>query len=432
MSSNDEAWNRSFRLLVRFKAEHGHIDIPKTCNDPDLIQLMRWMKWQKSFREAMRADRRKKLESIGLWLYPTDRESCWMATYDKLIEYVKTHRDIPRCNGALGFWVSLQRKQKRQGKLLARREALLNRIEGFVWEFEAVVKKRLKAQIRLTRSGEYDRKATLRRQPDSSDHDGEPKPSRCSVKSCHDHEEPVSVERVRPRIAEHQAKGEAVEAQSQSIPIYPVGTRVWNFCPGRGWYTGKIEAVDEFKYTVVFDGDDIEDYGINNPIIHVLVELATSHPDIGRIYPSTMAKAKCTSKVLIGGSRVNALKKDHRTAGENVELDPFEGTEVRSDESEPRFDASTVVTRDKETTLKTRCVDLENGLERNKRYLDVAPRELKNVESVARRKSMLNCCGGAVPFGTFVAGSVAQKVQARLQQKIDRNQDMALWVAGCR
>ncbi|KAI2502516.1 hypothetical protein MHU86_11948 [Fragilaria crotonensis] len=93
--------------------------------------------------------------------------------------------------------------------------------------------------------------------------------------------------------------------------VYPLGTKLVNFFPGHGWYSGTIQAVDNHKYTVVYDDGDLEEFLIEGPTMDALVELAKSRsslclgdttpvPAMTICPPASMCAAKQGSSV--GGS----------------------------------------------------------------------------------------------------------------------------------
>ncbi len=69
-----------------------------------------------------------------------------MDKYNRLLDFRNTngHSCVPFNEGELGWWVNTQRQNKRKGKLLPHREALLNKAD-FVWapqEFLAARRRR--------------------------------------------------------------------------------------------------------------------------------------------------------------------------------------------------------------------------------------------------------------------------------------------------
>ena len=142
-----------------------------------------------------------------------------------------------------------------------------------------------------------------------------------------------------------------VTAQHLINCIYPVGTELLRFCPDLGWHTGTIKSINKFKYVLGFGHDALEELSINDPNIHVLVEVARSHPHIGRSAPSEVPT-----------SSKNASPPHHRLQDCSVKA----GNSVAS--------------------LKAKCDDLENLVERYIRELEVVRERLKNAEG--RRKRM--------------------------------------------
>ena len=119
----DSIWEAKYRLLVEYKNQHGHVNVPQ-----DHCFLGEWVHTQRQ-RRGMTDEREARLNSIG-FVWNAD-DAAWEAKYRLLVEYknqhshVNVHRDSP-----LGEWVNNQRQRR---GMTDEREARLNSI-GFVWK----------------------------------------------------------------------------------------------------------------------------------------------------------------------------------------------------------------------------------------------------------------------------------------------------------
>eukprot|EP00537_Pseudo-nitzschia_pungens_P008121 CAMPEP_0172358916 /NCGR_PEP_ID=MMETSP1060-20121228/3200_1 /TAXON_ID=37318 /ORGANISM="Pseudo-nitzschia pungens, Strain cf. cingulata" /LENGTH=617 /DNA_ID=CAMNT_0013080355 /DNA_START=233 /DNA_END=2083 /DNA_ORIENTATION=+ len=132
-SYRSEKWEAMFQLLVEYKNKHNTTSGIGNCS-----ALGSWVSKQRAAYKSNRLAkyRVRRLNSVEFEWSVSD---CWRTMYDRLC--VCKERDggsinissISIENPQLGFWVSTQRKDYRNGKIQKNRIALLNSI-GFDWD----------------------------------------------------------------------------------------------------------------------------------------------------------------------------------------------------------------------------------------------------------------------------------------------------------
>ncbi|MDY4960476.1 MAG: Helicase associated domain protein, partial [Chlamydia suis] len=132
----EEAWEKNFLELQRFREEHGHCKVPQRY--PQNPQLASWVSHQRrDFKEGkLSEDRIARLEEIGFVWRVLEEE--WEENFLELQRFREEHghckvpRGYPQ-NPQLASWVSDQRKKFKKGKLAEDKIARLEEI-GFVWD----------------------------------------------------------------------------------------------------------------------------------------------------------------------------------------------------------------------------------------------------------------------------------------------------------
>jgi len=125
-------WQVMFEKLKDYQKKHGDCLVPTRW--PDDPQLGMWVNNQRRRRQALSAERREKLDSIGFVWSMYQKES-WDVMFDRLLEYKARNGDcrVPQYykeNPKLGRWVDNQRFRKEH--LSEERKTRLESI-GFVW-----------------------------------------------------------------------------------------------------------------------------------------------------------------------------------------------------------------------------------------------------------------------------------------------------------
>lgn len=147
-NTNEAAWEHRYALLVRYAETHGHCCVP--ISDATLGMWVAKMRANRR-RNKLSKHRIDKLNAIKfVW---NTAETDWMDKYKRLLEFrrINGHSCVPFNEGELGWWVNTQRQNKRKGKLIPHREALLNQAH-FVWnpqEFLAA-RRRHQAAVRAS------------------------------------------------------------------------------------------------------------------------------------------------------------------------------------------------------------------------------------------------------------------------------------------
>jgi hypothetical protein len=123
-------WEAKYRLLVKYKTEHGTTMVPTT--DPT---IGRWIGRQRViYSENMISQyRRQRLDAIGFsWNVHEDN---WTKMFGHLVAYKNKHGTtrVPDYGEALGTWVATQRASYRRQKLSKRRFELLESV-GLEWK----------------------------------------------------------------------------------------------------------------------------------------------------------------------------------------------------------------------------------------------------------------------------------------------------------
>jgi len=158
-------WDSRFSELVKYKSEHGTLDVPDT---PEENQLVKWIKRQRlNQREGrMNSDKYESLKALGFcFAQPKQERKSWMEHYESLVEFHKEsgHFRVPthyKPNPQLHTWIMTQKHKHKIGKLPEDRLALLNEIE-----FDFTPKVRGGADEMLAKDGHFDFAVRERRGP---------------------------------------------------------------------------------------------------------------------------------------------------------------------------------------------------------------------------------------------------------------------------
>ena len=114
MGKNNLNWEARFQELVEYKRVHGNCNVPREYKENP--PLGSWVRKQRTKKETMSEERRKKLNSIGFtWKFRYRIPVPWEVRFQQLVDYKQVHRDcnVPhryQPNPQLGFWVDTQRR----------------------------------------------------------------------------------------------------------------------------------------------------------------------------------------------------------------------------------------------------------------------------------------------------------------------------------
>jgi hypothetical protein len=115
-SSNEEAWNAKYELLLDYIHEHGHPNVPKS-NEPLSCwvrkQRYEYSKFVKKKKSQITRDRISKLNEIGFSFRLRADTIPWEQRFEDLVRFKQEHGhfNITRNHSSLGSWSMYQRNQ---------------------------------------------------------------------------------------------------------------------------------------------------------------------------------------------------------------------------------------------------------------------------------------------------------------------------------
>ncbi|MFF6794347.1 Helicase associated domain protein [Streptomyces filamentosus] len=129
-------WWEGLAAAGRYRAEHGHANIPLRHRTADGFRLGQWLVKARQFhrRGWLAADRTEALEQLGVVWDPA--EARWLQSYRRAADWHARHGHLDvavRDDKPLAHWLVHQRQHRRAGKLAEHRVELLDRI-GMIWE----------------------------------------------------------------------------------------------------------------------------------------------------------------------------------------------------------------------------------------------------------------------------------------------------------
>ena len=129
-----EQWEEGFSKLLQFKRREGHCKVTKTFK-VDGFNLGQWVGVQRTAKDKMSSERRKRLDDIGFVWDPI--VEAWEKGFSKLLQFMEAegHCRVPQSYNLDGFklggWVAKQRSKREN--LSPERKQRLDDI-GFVWD----------------------------------------------------------------------------------------------------------------------------------------------------------------------------------------------------------------------------------------------------------------------------------------------------------
>ena len=131
----DNFWENRFQDLARFKAQHGHCNVP--VEFPENPALGTWLNNQRGLQRSgkLSADRVNRLERLGVVWKPLD--AAWEQRFSELKRFKarEGHCEVPQHyprNQRLANWLSNQRQAKNRGTLSRDRTRRLRAL-GVAW-----------------------------------------------------------------------------------------------------------------------------------------------------------------------------------------------------------------------------------------------------------------------------------------------------------
>ena len=131
-------WEQLFDMLRQFHFDHGHCRVPaKWAKNPKLAS---WVAVQRARKPAgkLSTERIAALDGLGFsWSGRSSSGKAWESMFAALKQFCQEngHTNVPQkyvTNRKLGWWVSIQRRDRRKGKLDSKQIAQLDGI-GFNW-----------------------------------------------------------------------------------------------------------------------------------------------------------------------------------------------------------------------------------------------------------------------------------------------------------
>jgi Helicase associated domain len=139
---SQEAWNKGFAALQKFKKREGHCLVPR-YHIEGAYRLGQWVSVQRYTQDSIGAKCKARLNKIGfVW---STRNLLWENGFAALERFKSRegHCFVPALHVErglnLGYWVSVQRRNK--DKMDKERKRRLNRI-GFAWHAYGPVTRR--------------------------------------------------------------------------------------------------------------------------------------------------------------------------------------------------------------------------------------------------------------------------------------------------
>eukprot|EP00804_Cyclotella_cryptica_P012158 CCRYP_009857-RB/>CCRYP_009857-RB protein AED:0.07 eAED:0.07 QI:324/1/1/1/0.66/0.5/4/151/376 len=115
-SSNEEAWNAKYQLLLAYIRQHGHANVPKS-NEPLSCwvrkQRYEYSKFIKKRKSQINPDRINKLKAVGFSFRLRPDPIPWEQHFEDLVQFKQEHGhcNISRNHPKLGNWSVYQRVQ---------------------------------------------------------------------------------------------------------------------------------------------------------------------------------------------------------------------------------------------------------------------------------------------------------------------------------
>jgi len=114
-------WQRNLNKLMQFKAEFGHVNVPKSYSDKQLARLVTTIRQQKRYG-TLSSERELALHRIGFDFEPM--QSQWLNVYNKVAEYYRLNghaspnrRSDNEHERALADWTHRMHKMIRNNQL---------------------------------------------------------------------------------------------------------------------------------------------------------------------------------------------------------------------------------------------------------------------------------------------------------------------------
>jgi len=131
-----DRWEKAYGVLVKFTDREGHARVPNEHRE-DGVYLGKWVKHQRTKRDKLTNDQRKRLEALPGWSWDA-RTDMWHRKFALLQQFQKREGHALAPQGYvedgvnLGSWVLTQRNTEKT--MSAERRALLESVPGWTWD----------------------------------------------------------------------------------------------------------------------------------------------------------------------------------------------------------------------------------------------------------------------------------------------------------
>ena len=145
----DESWEDTYKVLIEFSSEFGHVRVPRNPKNFKGVGLATWVQSQRSNynKGKLTQERILRLESVTGWAW-NPFETLWEDSFTALEKYAsKTGSANPpqtfRDDGIkLGLWASSQRQRLRKNQLTKEQIRRLEELPGWSWHLKSGPPKR--------------------------------------------------------------------------------------------------------------------------------------------------------------------------------------------------------------------------------------------------------------------------------------------------
>lgn len=129
------SWQRAYYQALRFRKEHGNLDIPASYRSPDGTELGAWLATQRKERERLHPDQVRLLDEAGIqWAALSPHEVKWRKGLEAATRYHALHGNLD-CSRSyvdpagfrLGVW--LANKRRRADRVPADQRAALDALK---------------------------------------------------------------------------------------------------------------------------------------------------------------------------------------------------------------------------------------------------------------------------------------------------------------
>jgi hypothetical protein len=138
----DDVWNETFGRAVAHYTSENEWPSVASSSDAETKRLGKWVdKQRQQYKKGLLSPERVALlESVDGWLWGVKLDDVWNETFGRTVTHYTSKNEWPSRDSSdaetkrLGKWVNKQRQQYKKGLLSPERVALLESVDGWVWE----------------------------------------------------------------------------------------------------------------------------------------------------------------------------------------------------------------------------------------------------------------------------------------------------------